>query len=189
MAGLGLAVVARIVEQLGGQLRVDSQVAEGSRFSFLIPLGLQGDGSAPSSVVSSLSSATSSVENLDKRRSRTMSHNSASSKIDSLVEALSSSHMHPQGSTSELQKEPQPGTVDILGSATPLRPVRIDQFDLDKPARPSGSLHRPSGIRLPSKASREALTSADPPVKPVLRILIVEVRRVNEWPPACAYGL
>ena len=35
-AGLGLAVVARIVEQLGGQLRVDSRVDEGSRFSFLV---------------------------------------------------------------------------------------------------------------------------------------------------------
>jgi Histidine kinase-, DNA gyrase B-, and HSP90-like ATPase len=35
--GLGLAVVARSVEQLGGQLRVDSKVDHGSRFSFLIP--------------------------------------------------------------------------------------------------------------------------------------------------------
>jgi len=34
--GLGLAVVARSVEQLGGQLRVDSKVDHGSRFSFLI---------------------------------------------------------------------------------------------------------------------------------------------------------
>lgn len=34
--GLGLAVVARSVEQLGGQLRVDSKVDQGSRFSFLI---------------------------------------------------------------------------------------------------------------------------------------------------------
>jgi hypothetical protein len=35
--GLGLAVVARSVKQLGGQLRVDSKVDQGSRFSFLIP--------------------------------------------------------------------------------------------------------------------------------------------------------
>lgn len=35
--GLGLAVVARSLEQLGGQLRVDSKVDQGSRFSFLIP--------------------------------------------------------------------------------------------------------------------------------------------------------
>ncbi|KAI5830635.1 phytochrome-like protein [Schizophyllum commune Tattone D] len=177
--GLGLAVVARIVEQLGGQLRVDSQVNEGSRFSFLIPLGLQGDGNSTSSAVSSQSSASSSLDKIDKRRSRAMSHTSASSKIDSLVEALSSSHMHPQVTTPEAQKELQPGTVDILGSATPLRPVRIDQFDLDKPTRSPPSYHRPTGIRLPSKASREALTPADPPSKPVLRILIVEDNELN----------
>ena len=35
--GLGLAVIARSVEQLGGQLRVDSKINQGSRFSFLIP--------------------------------------------------------------------------------------------------------------------------------------------------------
>jgi hypothetical protein len=35
--GLGLAVVAHSVEQLGGQLRVDSKVDQGSRFSSLIP--------------------------------------------------------------------------------------------------------------------------------------------------------
>ncbi|KAL1712701.1 phytochrome-like protein [Schizophyllum commune] len=177
--GLGLAVVARIVEQLGGQLRVDSQVNEGSRFSFLIPLGLQGDGNSTSSAVSSQSSASSSLDKIDRRRSRAMSHTSASSKIDSLVEALSSSHMHPQVTTPEAQKELQPGTVDIPGSATPLRPVRIDQFDLDKPTRSPQSYYRPTGIRLPSKASREALTSADPPSKPVLRILIVEDNELN----------
>ncbi|KAI0250553.1 hypothetical protein BJV78DRAFT_1283165 [Lactifluus subvellereus] len=33
-------VVARSVEQLGGQLRVDSQVDQGSRFSYLIPFTL-----------------------------------------------------------------------------------------------------------------------------------------------------
>lgn len=35
--GLGLAVVARSVGQLGGQLRANSKVDEGSRFSFIIP--------------------------------------------------------------------------------------------------------------------------------------------------------
>jgi len=42
--GLGLAVVARSVEQLGGQLRVDSKVDQGSRFSFLIPFTLWDEG-------------------------------------------------------------------------------------------------------------------------------------------------
>jgi hypothetical protein len=38
--GLGLAVVARSVEQLGGQLRVDSKVDQGSKFSFIISFTL-----------------------------------------------------------------------------------------------------------------------------------------------------
>jgi hypothetical protein len=42
--GLGLAVVARSVEQLGGQLRVDSKVDHGSKFSFIISFTLCDEG-------------------------------------------------------------------------------------------------------------------------------------------------
>lgn len=42
--GLGLAVVARSVEQLGGQLRVDSKVDQGSKISFIIPFTLCDEG-------------------------------------------------------------------------------------------------------------------------------------------------
>lgn len=38
--GLGLAVVARIVRNLQGQLRVESKEGEGSKFSFTIPFRL-----------------------------------------------------------------------------------------------------------------------------------------------------
>ncbi|KAL1745398.1 phytochrome-like protein [Schizophyllum fasciatum] len=183
--GLGLAVVARIVEQLGGQLRVDSQVNGGSRFSFLIPLGLQGNGpsssqggATPSSAGSSQASAASSFGQISKPRSRTLSHNSASSKIDSLVEALSTSHMQPRAAAADVHKESQPGTVDIQGSSRPLRPVRIDGFDLDKPSSPP-SAQRPTEIRLPKPASREALCATDPSAKQTLRILIVEDNELN----------
>jgi signal transduction histidine kinase len=37
--GLGLAIVRSIVEAHGGDVRVDSVVGEGSRFSFTIPRG------------------------------------------------------------------------------------------------------------------------------------------------------
>jgi hypothetical protein len=46
--GLGLAVVARIVAQLEGQLRVDSEVDCGSKFSVLIPIH---EGGASTSLV------------------------------------------------------------------------------------------------------------------------------------------
>ncbi|KAJ7274030.1 phytochrome-like protein [Mycena rebaudengoi] len=45
--GLGLAVVARIVEQLGGHLRVESKIGEGTRFSLLIALGCEPRGNSP----------------------------------------------------------------------------------------------------------------------------------------------
>ncbi|GAA5877871.1 hypothetical protein JCM1840_002929 [Sporobolomyces johnsonii] len=38
--GLGLAVVARIVRNLGGQLQVESKVGEGSKFTFVLPFRL-----------------------------------------------------------------------------------------------------------------------------------------------------
>jgi two-component system sensor histidine kinase/response regulator len=37
--GLGLSIARRIVEKLGGQVRVDSQVGQGSVFSFTLPVG------------------------------------------------------------------------------------------------------------------------------------------------------
>ncbi|RDB16690.1 Cyanobacterial phytochrome B [Hypsizygus marmoreus] len=71
--GLGLAVVARIVEQLGGQLRVESKVDEGTRFSFLIPLalaeeilGAEGSLTEASNSDSSLSQTQDSQPTLDE---------------------------------------------------------------------------------------------------------------------------
>ncbi|EGO23709.1 Fph type histidine kinase [Serpula lacrymans var. lacrymans S7.9] len=90
--GLGLAVVARIVEQLGGQLRVDSKVDIGSRFSFLIPLELAKSSHSGNS--GSSSGRSRSVKSLPKS-SQSDSIRSKAEEINILVEALSSSHMAP----------------------------------------------------------------------------------------------
>ncbi|EKM49752.1 uncharacterized protein PHACADRAFT_106758 [Phanerochaete carnosa HHB-10118-sp] len=76
--GLGLAVVARIVEQLGGQLRVDSRANEGSRFSLLIPF----------------STALQQDIDASSQRSSTQSRGSRGTEIQSLVNALQQ-HPHP----------------------------------------------------------------------------------------------
>ncbi|KAI0685013.1 hypothetical protein BC835DRAFT_1291358 [Cytidiella melzeri] len=88
--GLGLAVVARIVEQLGGQLRVDSKPNEGSRFSFLIPFATS-------------SQSGSSVSSL-----RSRANSERGDEINSLVHALKS---HPLPGV--------PANFMIDGSSTP----------------------------------------------------------------------
>jgi signal transduction histidine kinase len=40
--GLGLSIVRRIVEKLGGQVGVESEVGRGSVFSFTLPAAKQG---------------------------------------------------------------------------------------------------------------------------------------------------
>lgn len=142
LIGLGLAVVARIVDQLGGQLRVDSKPNEGSRFSLLIPF-----------VTSSQSGSSSSA------RSRTNSHRG--DQIDSLVQALQSSHL----------------TGMTTGGSTPMRDMGSDKVDGPTPlSRPKLLSSRDnSGSK---KSGRSRVRSNNPHESgqaPPLRILIVEV--------------
>ena len=120
--GLGLAVVARIVSQLGGQLRVESKVGQGSKFTFVLHFRLPGpeDVSRKGSVGSASSRRISESPNpedamlhpTESKARRTssggsyvskhtgsslkshgqVSNRSKHSEIDSLVEAISS---HP----------------------------------------------------------------------------------------------
>lgn len=180
--GLGLAVVARIVEQLGGQLRVDSNVNEGSRFSFLIPLELSTDGST------SLSPRSSNQSSI-RFRSRTSS--TGSSDIDSLVEALASNHM--SGSISHSNSPPigglpkaiegtsdivpsKPGIFPVTDSNVPVRAIKADDYiGLSNPPPTSHALTR----KLPKGSQLKASTSKENDRRNVrlakLRILIVEV--------------
>ncbi|KAJ7163265.1 hypothetical protein C8R46DRAFT_1177450 [Mycena filopes] len=199
--GLGLAVVARIVEQLGGQLRVESKVGEGSRFSFLIPLALSADGDE---LV--MSSPGTSSNNSSLRRSRRRSIDSGGA-IDSLVEALASSHMispSPQGShhkrtrSSSPEAPPtiMPGLFGVSDSSVPIRPIRVDSFAVDAPVTPppgddeSRRLSSPPPGALPSVGESTPSTptssaSAGPSSPPrledssKLRVLIVEDNDIN----------
>ncbi|KAJ7043873.1 phytochrome-like protein [Mycena alexandri] len=193
--GLGLAVVARIVEQLGGQLRVESKLGEGSRFSFLIPLALSADGDE---LV--MSSPAASSNNSSLRRSRTGSMDSGG-QIDSLVEAIAASHMispSPQGSqhrrTRSSSPEPQPltmnGVFGVSDSSIPLRPIKVDGYGVDAPVTPpSGDESRKSSPpALEASPSLGQITPPTPglgsPPRPLddaskLRVLIVEDNDIN----------
>jgi hypothetical protein len=171
--GLGLAVVARIVEQLGGQLRVESKVNEGSRFSFLIPFAVAGG-------VDSRSCSTSSRIGLGSRKS-----SSGSDSIDDLVEALASDHMSSPGRSlnnvpSQVSHAHTSGSLEIPDSNTPLHAVKVDPVvaALGHPHREAyttavAERHpKVDAVSIPSRRSRNA--GGNKPVP--LRVLIVEVR-------------
>ncbi|KAL8281241.1 hypothetical protein RQP46_006275 [Phenoliferia psychrophenolica] len=192
--GLGLAVVARIVRNLGGQLRVDSKVDEGTKFTFVLPFRLpsievleprrgstdqnaveegQRSGSSGRTVSArTYSSLSSDKVHLSSGLSRTMSNgsgdsNSAKSDIDSLINAMTSSHMDPHphrkkadhspsvssaGSSSRAtnrswktaassQRNSVPGQINIEDTGVPLRPVRVAP-PMESPS--SNAARRPS---------------------------------------------
>ncbi len=140
LIGLGLAVVARIVDQLGGQLRVDSKPNEGSRFSLLIPF-----------VTSSQSGSSSSA------RSRTNSYRG--DQIDSLVQALQSSHLTGITTGGSMRDTGS----DKVDSPAPLsRPKLLSSRDNSGSKKSGRSRVRSNNLRESGQA-------------PPLRILIVEV--------------
>ncbi|KAJ7134353.1 hypothetical protein C8R44DRAFT_610147 [Mycena epipterygia] len=185
--GLGLAVVARIVEQLGGQLRVESKVNEGSKFSFLIPLALSVEGEEFPTSSPSPSSKNSSLKSLIRSRKPSLD---SVSQIDSLVEALSSNHMvgsNPMSSSPSDTPLPttKPGVFGVSDSSTPLRPVKVDGFAIDSPViedvNPFLSVLDTSpslgDISSPPPLSLVAPQGTEDPSK--LRVLIVEDNDIN----------
>lgn len=149
--GLGLAVVARIVEQLGGQLRVDSEIGKGSRFSFLMPFVLYEHGQTyeqsraglMAGAMSSLDSAsTSSVDAPSTRSSGSFHSRSGHSEVDSLVQALSTpasgAPEPPRRKGKERAEGERPdgaagaaggagGKFPVAGSYFPIRSVKMDE--------------------------------------------------------------
>jgi len=201
--GLGLAVVARIVEQLGGQLRVESKVNEGSRFSFLIPLALSEEGDELVLTSPATSSNDSSLKSLRVRsRKQSLDSSSSTGGIDSLVEAISSNHMvspSPHGSYHRRTRSSSPielptassvvaGVFGVSDSSTPVRPVKVDGFGLDTPSIPPGGEDlktSPFILESPTSPGEIPPTPAleCPPAlvddSSKLRVLIVEDNNIN----------
>lgn len=131
--------MARIVEQLGGQLRVDSKLDQGSKFSFLIPFSLNKEDSASSASRSGSSVSSSRPSN------RLSSDESASHKIEDLFDAISSDHMQTPGTPSRQvparvarrsrrskNSVGEAGEFQVEGSKYPIRSIKMDESKLDK---------------------------------------------------------
>ncbi|KAG9043589.1 Light-sensor Protein kinase [Tulasnella sp. UAMH 9824] len=174
--GLGLAVVARIVEQVGGQLRVDSGPG-GSRFSFLLPFTLPDH------------KGHRAFTNLVP--SRPGSQTSGTSEVDDFVSALSTSHMgqvdtRESQPASVLRREPTTvpsgeGVFPVQDSRTGVRGVKMDPFFLDRPpaeGRGPAALEQSQRPELEDAIDEaEEEESKRPPGQ--LRVLVVDDDKIN----------
>jgi len=155
--GLGLAVVARIVEQLAGQLRAESEVGVGTRFFFTLQMLVHEgrDGSGGSSVKSSLKpvrsrtgSSSGSVVSLGS---------AATSEIDHFVQDFGSSHMFgPVGPNDQRLKDAEermnrPGTFPVTDSSYPVRPSRMADTESEVSSG-SGGASAPNAAPAPAPA-------------------------------------
>ncbi|KAG6900397.1 hypothetical protein C0993_011385 [Termitomyces sp. T159_Od127] len=157
--GLGLAVVARIAEQLDGQLRVDSKIGAGSRFSLLIPLALSSDPILPPLSLSPVGTGISSPARFIHPRRRS---NGKSDDVDSFVEAMVGSGGSAPFSQNRIETEEH---------APPIKAVKVDTF-----AAEVQTMARRYQAHMPIVPSPREYTTAE---HPFLRILIVEDNDVN----------
>ncbi|ODN75792.1 hypothetical protein, variant [Cryptococcus amylolentus CBS 6039] len=133
--GLGLAVVARIVEQLQGQLRAESEEGIGTRILFSLPMKVH-DPTRPKAARSRDSRSTSKKTSSRKRRSSTKSKaalrfdRSHVPDIDSFVQDLQSNHLSAAPEDDERLEAAgvrmsQPGSFPVADSSFPVMPAKL----------------------------------------------------------------
>lgn len=198
--GLGLAVVARIVEQLNGQLRAESEVGVGTRFFFNLPMLVHSGSSKNSSTKSLARRRTSSKSgSVESYRSGSSSH--PQSEIDTFVQDFASSHMLPAVGPDDKrlrdaeERMSRPGTFPVADSSYPVRPSKMDT-ETDQsaspptmspsvvPGPPQNRLSFSRGISFqssskpaPKRLTQGSTSKRGPDTK--LRVLVVEDDTIN----------
>lgn len=161
------------MEQLGGQLRVDSRIDEGSRFSFLIPFTMESGDSITSSMSSSGRSLESPAEGV------------RGYEIENLVQAFSNHHFAGRymatsdgGSPAE-QEIPRLDETRCRTTSTELDPgsrlLPREGESIAVVRRKSSRAHPPSRPRSAPRSSTSRSNRSDTDVNTKLRLLIVEV--------------
>lgn len=121
--GLGLAVVARIVEQLAGQLRAESEVNKGTKFYFTCNMGIIEDSNiarAPANGLNSFYSTSDSQSRVLQGGSSLASSgrlSKSSTKSKKSKSSKSSGKSHKSGDSSKVSSAGTGGTGDRSKSA------------------------------------------------------------------------
>lgn len=144
--GLGLAIVARVVKNLGGQLRVDSLVGEGTTFTYYIPF-CSAESTTPTETPPPTGSGGSATkrgsDTISMRRSNSIGSGSASSagksEIDSLVEAIREPFLREQGNVDDAVL-PQRRTAEGHSPGLPSGPRHVS-VGQSRPSMPSHRSH------------------------------------------------
>ena len=107
VVGLGFAVVARIIERLGGQLRVDSRIGDGPHFA--------------SYCRSLWPTQMRSIRKVSQLTVRTMEASVGNSEIDGLLSAIPTSRMVPHAPSTSPRpapRQPRPRNVRLPSEGT-----------------------------------------------------------------------
>ncbi|WVQ76469.1 hypothetical protein IAR50_006137 [Cryptococcus sp. DSM 104548] len=205
--GLGLAVVARIVEQLQGQLRAESEEGTGTRFLFSLSMVVHDP---------TLSKSSRRRESRSTLKNASNGQHSSSAKsqaalrfdksrvpdIESLVQDLQSSHLSAASENDERLKAAgnrmsQPGTVPVVDSSFPLKPTKLsadaetsaesalsEQRSAPKKSsvsheKPFAHENAPSTARVPDIDSDPSSSQTQVPEARQLRVMVVEDDPIN----------
>ena len=145
--GLGLAIVARVVKNLGGQLRVDSQVGHGTTFTYYIPFcsaesTTPTEVPAPTATTNGAPATKRSSDTVSMRRSNSIGSGSASSagrsEIDSLVEAIQQPVLRDQGHVEDVTQQRR--TAEGLSSGLTIGAKNVAAGQ-NRPGMPSARTH------------------------------------------------
>lgn len=167
VVGLGLALTSRIVRNLGGQLRVESKVGRGSKFTFILPFRLPSSNSpqvmaAPRSNIRgtqteiaadvAVQAAIPTVLQIPRvnqtrsapaERHHTASSTSSVSELSHIMEALGTSHMD-QNSTAYSTRITNPSLLprhsESKQAYSTSTPLLLNQANLGKVALMSNTL-------------------------------------------------